>query len=139
MSLILNEISKLSEDQARETFEQIRWPNGPICPHCGSTNVIKLQGQTHRPGVFKCRVNNEQFTATVNTVLEDSHLPIRTWLMAITLMCSGKKGVSALQLQRQLGIGSYRTAWHLAHRIRHAMAKEPVKGDHPRSDYNPYQ
>src|ERR1700693_2901551 len=128
MSLILNELSKLSEDQAREKFEQIRWPNGPICPHCGSTNVVRLQGKAHRPGLFRCRDNDEQFTATVNTILEDSHLPIRTWLMAFALLCSAKKGVSALQLQRQLNLGSYRTGRHLCHRIRHAMSQEPLSG-----------
>jgi transposase-like protein len=69
-----------------------------------------------------------QFTATVNTVLEDSHLPIRTWLMAFSILTSAKKGISALQLQRQLGIRSYRSAWHLCHRIRHAMGKEPMSG-----------
>jgi transposase-like protein len=123
----LSAISKLSEEEARDYFERIRWPNGPACPHCGSVNVTRLQGKTHRPGLFKCRDGNEQFTATVNTILEDSHLPIRTWLMAFAIMCSAKKGVSALQLQRQLGIGSYRSAWHLCHRIRHAMGKEPLK------------
>src|ERR1700687_4127976 len=128
MSLILNEISKLSEDQAREKFEQIRWPDGPICPHCDSAKVAKVKGEAGRDGLYRCHICQGQFTATVGTILEDSHLPIRTRLMAFTLMCSGKKGVSALQLQRQLGIGSYRTAWHLAHRIRHAMAKEPMKG-----------
>ncbi len=71
---------------------------------------------------------SSQFTATVDTILKDSHLPIRTWLMAFAILCSSKKGVSALQLQRQLGLGSYRTAWHLCHRIRHAMDREPMKG-----------
>lgn len=124
----LSAISKCSEEQARDYFEKIRWPNGPVCPHCGSVNVVRLQGKAHRPGLFKCRAGNEQFTATVDTILEDSHLSIRTWLMAFAIMSSSKKGVSALQLQRQLGIGSYRSAWHLCHRIRHAMGKEPLKG-----------
>jgi len=126
--LTLADVSKLTEDQARETFEHIRWPDGPFCPHCGSVEVTKLQGKAHRPGLYQCRGCPEQFTATVNTILEDSHLPIRIWLMAFAILCSAKKGVSALQLQRQLGLGSYRTAWHLCHRIRHAMSKEPLAG-----------
>jgi transposase-like protein len=87
-----------------------------------------LEGKAHRVGVYKCNDCGEQFTATVGTILEQSHLPIRTWLMAFALLCSSKKGLSALQLQRQLGIGSYRSAWHMAHRIRHAMSQEPLAG-----------
>jgi len=128
MSLTLTAVSKLTEVQARATFERIRWPDGPVCPHCGSVEATKLEGQAHRAGLYKCRGCTEQFTATVNTILEDSHLPIRTWLMAFAVLCSAKKGVSALQLQRQLDLGSYRTAWHLCHRIRHAMSKEPLAG-----------
>jgi transposase-like protein len=128
MSLTLAAVSKLTEDQARETLERIRWPNGPICPHCGSVEATKLEGKAHRAGLYKCKGCEGQFTATVNTIMEDSHLPVRTWLMAFAILCSAKKGVSALQLQRQLGLGSYRTAWHLCHRIRHAMSKEPLAG-----------
>jgi transposase-like protein len=124
----LSEISRLSEDQAREYFEKIRWPHGPVCPHCGSVENRKLQGKAHRQGLYDCYGCQGQFTATVDTILEDSHLPIRTWLMAFSILCSAKKGISALQLQRQLGLGSYRTAWHLCHRIRHAMDREPLKG-----------
>lgn len=123
-------LSALTEEQARETFEQIRWPNGRVCPHCGATSEhsTKLEGTAHRVGLYKCNACSEQFTATVGTILEQSHLPIRTWLMAFSLLCSSKKGLSALQLQRQLGIGSYRSAWHMAHRIRHAMSQEPLAG-----------
>lgn len=124
----LNQVSKLTEDEARETFERIRWPNGPVCPHCDSVEATKLEGKAHRAGLYKCRGCEGQFTATVNTIMEDSHLSIRTWLMAFAILCSSKKGVSALQLQRQLELGSYRTAWHLCHRIRHAMAQEPLAG-----------
>jgi transposase-like protein len=124
----LSEISRLSEDQARDYFEKIRWPNGPVCPHCGSVEATKLQGKAHRAGLYKCHGCGEQFTATINTIMEDSHLPIRTWMMAFAILCSAKKGCSALQLQRQLGIGSYRSAWHLCHRIRHAMDRQPLKG-----------
>src|SRR5262245_43499080 len=107
----LTDVSKLSEDEARETLERIRWPNSPVCAHCGATeNVTKFEGKAHRPGLYKCNDCGEQFTVTVNSVMEQSHLPIRTWLMAFAIMCSSKKGVSALQLQRQLGLGSYRSA-----------------------------
>ena len=125
--LTLNKVSALTEDQARETLERILWPNGPVCPHCGAVeNVTRLQGKAHRPGVFQCNNCHGQFTVTVGTIFEDSHIPLRKWLMAFALLCSAKKGISALQLQRELDIGSYRTAWHLAHRIRHAMSQEPL-------------
>src|SRR3954453_6289242 len=127
--LTLNKVSALTEDQARETLERILWPNGPVCPHCGAVeNVTRLQGKAHRPGVFQCNNCHSQFTVTVGTIFEDSHIPLRKWLMAFALLCSAKKGISALQLQRELDLGSYRTAWHLAHRIRHAMSQEPLAG-----------
>jgi len=125
----LSQISALTEEAAREKLESIRWAKGVVCPHCGRVDGhTKLQGKKHRPGVWKC--NNgcaKQFSVTVGTVMEGSHLPIRTWLMAFSILCSAKKGVSALQLQRQLGLGSYRTAWHLCHRIRFAMSQNPLK------------
>jgi transposase-like protein len=126
----LSDLSKLTEDQAREMLERILWPNGPVCPHCGCPEGhTKFQGQKHRKGVYKCNSGcGEQFTVTVNSVMENSHISIRHWLMAFAILCSSKKGVSALQLQRQLGLGSYRSAWHLAHRIRHAMTQEPLAG-----------
>jgi hypothetical protein len=135
--LTLNQVSALSEDEARETIECILWPDGPVCPHCRATGegqVTRMfgtggaKGTKHRPGCFQCNACHEQFTVTVGTIFEDSHLPLRKWLMAFALLCSAKKGISALQLQRELDLGSYRTAWHLAHRIRHAMSKEPLAG-----------
>ena len=125
--LTLNQVSALSEDEARETIERILWPNGPVCAHCGAVeNVTRLHGEAHRPGVFQCNNCHDQFTVTVGTIFEDSHIPLRKWLMAFALLCSAKKGISALQLQRELEFGSYRTAWHMAHRIRHAMSREPM-------------
>src|SRR5947208_10969907 len=127
--LTLNKVSGLTEDEARETIERILWPNGPVCAHCGAVeNVTRLQGQAHRPGVFQCNNCHEQFTVTVGTIFEDSHLPLRKWLMAFALLCSAKKGISALQLQRELDLGSYRTAWFMCHRIREAMKREPLAG-----------
>jgi transposase-like protein len=133
--LTLNQVSTLTEDESRETIEHILWPDGPVCPHCGATeNVTRLhgtggqKGTKHRPGCFQCNNCGEQFTVTVGTIFEDSHIPLRKWLMAFALICSAKKGISALQLQRELEFGSYRTAWHMAMRIRHAMSKEPLAG-----------
>lgn len=123
----LDQISAMTEDQAREHLERVMWPNGPVCPHCGATgNIVRIGGESARPGLLRCKDCRKQFTVTVNTIFADSHIPIRKWLMAFAIMCASKKGVSALQLQRQLSLGSYGTAWHMAHRIRHAMAKEPL-------------
>lgn len=122
-----------TEDEARAYFESRRWPNGPGCVHCGSVNVYRLQGKATRAGLLKCRDCKGQFTVTVGTVMKDSHLPLAKWALAFHLMVSSKKGISALQLQRNLGLGSYKTAWHLSHRIREAMRCEPLadklKGD----------
>lgn len=125
---IFNDPRFQDEGAAFAYVENKLWPNGPVCPHCGSDKATKLQGKAHRTGLYKCQSCAQQYTATVNTILEDSHLPIRTWLMAFAILCSAKKGISALQLQRQLGLGSYRAAWHLCHRIRFAMSKEPLAG-----------
>lgn len=121
-------LPNLTEDQARAHIEAIRWPDGPFCPHCASVNVYRLQGKSTRPGLLECRDCRGHFTVTVGTVMEDSHLPLATWIRAFHLMATSKKGISALQLQRNLGLGSYRTAWHLAHRIREAMRCEPLVG-----------
>lgn len=127
------QVINFTEDQARDYFEKLRWPDGPGCVHCGSVNVYRMGGSAGRPGLFECRDCREQFTVTVKSVMEDSHLPLTTWAKAFHFMCASKKGVSALQLQRMLGIGSYRTAWFLAHRIREAMKAQPMpallKGD----------
>lgn len=126
----LSTLSKLTEEQARETLERIRWPKGPVCPKCGCVEGhTRFHGKKHRAGVWKCNKGcAAQFTVTVGTVMEGSHISIRHWLMAFSVFCSAKKSISALQLQRQLGLGSYRTAWHLAMRIRHAMSRNPLKG-----------
>ena len=125
----LAELSKLTEEGAREYLERVRWPHGPVCPHCGVVDgATKLEGKAHRVGVYKCRSCRKQFTVTVGTIFERSHIELRLWLMAFAIMCASKKGVSALQLQRQLGLGSYQSAWHMAHRVRHAMSREPLKG-----------
>ena len=119
------QVPELTEDAARAYLEGLRWPHGPACPHCGSVACQRLQGESTRPGVLKCKDCRKQFTVTVGTVFEDSHIPLAKWVKAFHLMCASKKGISALQLQRNLGLGSYRTAWHMAHRIRFAMQSGP--------------
>jgi transposase-like protein len=108
------------------------WKDGPVSRHCGvldeSTELQpKEGGKTHaRKGLYRCNGCREQFTVTVGTIFEDSHTPLQKWLLAIHLMCSSKKGVSALQLQRNLELGSYHTAWFMCHRIRWAMTQSPM-------------
>jgi transposase-like protein len=123
------DVGRLTEDEARTILENIRWPKGPVCPHCARTNVTRLKSdpkKSTRDGVFQCNECRGQFSVIKGTIMEDSHITLRQWIQAFHSMCSHKKGVSALQLQRNLGLGSYRSAWHLAHRIRLAMREEPL-------------
>lgn len=121
-----------NEDAAREYLEKLNWPDGPECPHCGLVNeayrLTPKEGSKSpvRKGVWKCKGCRKQFTVTVNTIFSDSKIPLHKWLLAIHLMCSSKKGISAHQLMRNLGLGSYRTAWFMAHRIRWALGQEPI-------------
>ncbi|MGQ0506573.1 MAG: IS1595 family transposase [Myxococcaceae bacterium] len=121
-------LSALTEDGAREHLEAIRWPNGAVCPRCGANEATKMKGKSVRPGVYKCRPCRKPFTVTVGTIFERSHIPLREWLMAFHIVCASKKGVSALQLQRMLGLGSYKSAWFMAHRIRHAIQPQRTPG-----------
>src|ERR1700730_5616766 len=119
------------DNAAREALEAIRWPDGPYCPHCGNSDqgkIAKGQGKAHRPGLYYCAACNDQFTVTVGTVMESSKIPISKWLLAIHLMGASKKGMSALQLSRMLGV-TYKSAWFLCHRIREAM--KPANGAGP--------
>lgn len=119
------------EEQAREFLEAKRWPDGVICPQCGvigeSYRLQPKEGaKTHaRKGVWKCGSCREQFSVTVGTVMEDSHIPLNKWLLAFHLLCASKKGMSAHQLHRMLGV-TYKSAWFMAHRIRYAMTQEPL-------------
>jgi transposase-like protein len=109
------------ENKAREHFERLQWPDGPVCPHCGVIDkATKLEGESTRPGVYKCNECRKPFSVTVGTVFERSHIPLNKWLYAMHSLCSGKKGVSAHQLHRQLGI-TYQSSWFMCHRIREAM------------------
>jgi transposase-like protein len=118
-----------NEEDAIAWVESIRWPSGePTCPHCGTDDrAYRLRGKTSRPGLWKCGACRRQFTCKIGTIFEDSHVPLAKWLLAIRLMCSSKKGVSASQISRELSI-TYKSAWHLCHRIRLAMTKEPLAG-----------
>jgi transposase-like protein len=118
-----------NEEAARKHFEDLRWPEGPVCPHCGSIGeATELKGKSTRPGLYKCRPCQKPFTAMMGTVYEKSHIPLHKWLLATHLMAASKKGMSAHQLWRMLGFGSYRTAWFMAHRIREGMAAAKIPG-----------
>jgi len=109
-----------NEDAAREHLEALRWPDGAECPHCGLINATKLTGSHHRPGLYQCNSCREQFTVTVGTVFERSKIGLHKWLLATHLLCASKKGMSAKQIERMLGV-TYKTAWFMCHRIREAM------------------
>jgi len=116
------------EDKARQFVESKRWPNGPVCPHCGGVDIATLTARPDskrpgRPGLYNCRSCREQFTVRVGTVMEDSKVEIRKWLMAMHLMTSSKKGISSHQVAREVGV-TQKTAWFLCHRIREAMRKD---------------
>jgi transposase-like protein len=120
------------DDTARRLLERLRWPDGVICPHCKHTEVYKLapksgSKQPGRKGLYKCAACRNQFTVTVGTIFEDSHVQLGKWLMAIFILCSSKKAVSAHQLHRMLGV-TYKTAWFMAHRLRFSMGPDMPLG-----------
>jgi transposase-like protein len=107
--------------EARKCLEQVLWSEGPVCHHCGVLNecsAVKRKGV--ETGVYRCNACRKDFTVTMGTVMERSHIALRKWMLAFHLMTSSKKGVSAHQLHRTLGI-TYRSAWFMAHRVREAM------------------
>jgi transposase-like protein len=117
------------ENAAIEMLESLRWPNGAVCPKCGGADPYRLTpkptttGRSIRKGLWKCRACRKQFTVKVGTVFEQSHIPVSKWLLAIHLLCASKKGMSAHQFHRMLGM-TYRSAWFMAHRLRHAMTTD---------------
>ena len=121
-----------NEEKARGFFEKQRWPEGPVCPHCGLVGqAYKLQGKSTRPGLYKCSGCRKPFTVKMRSIFEDSHIPMHKWMYAIHLMCSSKKGMSAYQFHRMTATFygekvSYRTAWFMFHRIRFAMTQHPM-------------
>jgi len=115
-----------TNEKCLEFIEKLRWPDGVRCVVCGCVDVYRIQSSSEKQRsrrLFECVEPScrQQFSATSGTIMHDTHLPLQTWLMAIALITQAKKGMSAKQLQRHLGLGSYKTAWHLAHRIREAM------------------
>ncbi len=127
-------IMRWTDDECREYLEQMRWPDGPICPKCGGTDPWKItrksKTKNHVRSIYRCRSCKKQFSATVGTIFEDSKIPLSKWFAGIYLMCASKKGVSAHQLHRELEI-TYKSAWFMAHRIREAMRDktwEPLSG-----------
>src|SRR4029077_7220702 len=122
--MTLNLKAKIFTDEtaARHHLEKIQWPDGPVCPHCGVIGeATELQGNSTRPGVWKCRACEKPFSVTVGTVFERSKIPLTKWLLATELLTTSKKGISSHQLHRMLGV-TYKTAWFMSMRIRTAMA-----------------
>src|SRR5882724_8120267 len=131
-----------NEDAAREFLEATRWPEGAECPHCGlvgeaykiavkepdleKLKLTRARYRKPRKGLWKCAGCRKQFTVTVKTIFEDSHIPLHKWLLAIHLLCASKKGMSAHQLMRMLPV-TYKTAWFMAHRIRYMMSQPSFK------------
>jgi transposase-like protein len=124
------------EDKARAYFEVIRWPNGPVCPHCGNADSSRIYpiaanpARKIRAGLYECQGCHGQFTVRTGSVMESSHVALTKWALAYRLMASAKKGISAHQLHRSIGV-TYKTAWFMAHRIREAMrdiADEKIGG-----------
>ena len=120
------------DEAARLHLEAQRWPDGPYCPRCGECEkVTRLQGKSTAPGLCICKSCRTKFSVTMGTIFERSHVGLAKWMLAFRLMASSKKGVSALQLERTLGV-TYKTAWFMAHRIREAMtdrSPDPIGGE----------
>ena len=112
-----------SEEKCRTYIEKLRWPDGAVCPSCQSTKIYRLE---NRP-LLLCSSCKYQFSVTVGTIFHDTHLPLENWFVATFLLCEAKKGMSACQIQRTLGIKTYKTAWYLCHRIRRAMLEAQPK------------
>ena len=124
MTNLLTLIDDYSTDaKCRELLERLRWPEGVACLRCGSLSVSDIETRAQ----YDCNDCRYRFSVTAGTIMHDSHLPLRKWLIAIYLMCESKKGISALQLKRTIGV-AYKTAWYLCHRIREAMGNDPFDG-----------
>jgi transposase-like protein len=111
------------ETKAREALEAVLWPEGPVCRHCGNSDpekIAKMEGKSHRPGLYYCNECSGQFTVTVGTVFERSKVPLTKWWMAAHMINSSKNGVSAHEIHRTIGV-TYKTAWFMMHRLREAM------------------
>ena len=107
-----------TDEACRAHMDRVRWPDGPVCPKCGTVGQVGRVG--NRPGVFRCHARKAQFSVTVGTALEGTHLPPNVWYPAMYLMLSTAKPISAMSLSRQMGL-QYRTCWHMLHRLRAVM------------------
>jgi transposase-like protein len=129
------------ETAAREHLEGLRWPEGPFCPHCGSMKATRLPAVRGKPskrnpegklrhGIIQCNDCRQQYSVTVGTLFEDSKVPLHKWLLCNHLLVSSKKGISAHQIHRMLGV-TYKTAWFMCHRLRAAMDQDsgPMGGE----------
>jgi transposase-like protein len=132
MAINLTDPVFTDEAKARAHLEAIRWPDGPVCPHCGSLDkVYRLSGKSHRPGLIHCNNCDGSFTVTTGSVMESSHVPLNKWVLAYRLMAGSKKGISAHQMHRTISV-TYKTAWFMCHRIRESMrdaAPTPMGGE----------
>jgi hypothetical protein len=119
---LIEVVKRFPTPEAARTFlESVLWPSGPICHHCGVVGEsTKLEGRSCRPGLYQCRVCEGQYTVTCGTIFENTKLGLDKWMIAFSILCASKKSISALQMSRMLKIG-YQSAWHMCHRIRHAM------------------
>lgn len=127
----LNHPSFKDEEAARKWLEASRWPDGPVCPYCHERDPVKpLKGKSMGPGWYHCSECRAKFTVRVGTLYERSHIPLHKWLLATHLLTSSKKGMSAHQLHRMLGI-TYKSSWFMAHRIRAALMNDPDKKAEP--------
>ena len=123
MTAVFQEPMFQDETAAREALEAVLWPDGPICRQCGNSDpekIAKMEGKSHRPGLYYCNECHGQFTVTVGTVFERSKVPLTKWWMAAHMLNSGKNGCSAHEIHRTLGV-TYKTAWFMMHRLREAM------------------
>lgn len=119
-------VQMMTDEEARRYFEELRWPKGAVCAHCESRKVARVAGGAARAGLYRCNQCGKQFTVTVGTIFEGSHISLGIWFRAFHAVCSSKKGISALQLSRMLGV-TYKSAWFMAHRIRLVLKGEPFK------------
>jgi transposase-like protein len=129
MNTLSNPVHVVASDErmSRKLFERLRWGDRPVCPHCGSTNSYRLTAkptskQPVREGVYKCANCRKQFTVTVGTIFERSHIPLGIWIKAIASLCESVEGITSYALHRLLGI-TYKSARLIEERIRHAIAQ----------------
>lgn len=125
----ITDIAPLLTDELKAglLIERLRWPNGVICPYCDHEKVYETKGPNPKRKQWKCADCRRKFSVTTASIFEGSHIHLGKWIFAIFMMASSKKGISAKQLQRELGI-TYKAAWFMCHRIRYAMSEEPVAG-----------